>query len=104
QYLASVAAPGAVGGVAQLKVANGTNVVHLSLRPAKLDKARSVSAAFVPGKALTLEAHDAAGVSYQLYLPPDALASPQTISVTPPRTAPVSSSNRPAYSCATPRT
>jgi hypothetical protein len=83
RYAVTVTAPGAVGSFRFVKVAGRPVRVRLTLRRPLLDVARHASATFTPGSALTLTVHDARGITYQVVLPPNALAKPTTITLTP---------------------
>ncbi len=83
RYVVTAVAPGAVGTFAPLAVGSRPLGAKLSLRVPQLDRSRQVAAAFMPGKPLTVEATDASGVRYRLFLPGDALAGETTITLTP---------------------
>lgn len=83
RYAVTVVAPGAVGSFRFVKLAGRSVHTRLALRRPLLDPARRASGTFTPGSTLTLTARDARGIAYQVVLPPNALAKPTAITLTP---------------------
>jgi hypothetical protein len=83
RYLATALAPKAIGSIRFVTVGKRSASVRLSITVPQRDTSRRASAVFTPGAPLTLEARDAAGVSYSLWMPPNALTMSATITLTP---------------------
>jgi hypothetical protein len=83
RYVVAAASPDAVGSFTRLEVGARPLSVAVSLRAPRLDGRRRVAANFKPGTPLVIEAADASGAHYQLFLPKDALAAETPVTLTP---------------------
>jgi hypothetical protein len=88
-YAATLTASGSIGGISFVRVPARAKAVtvRMRLKHSAADTSRAVSKTFTPGQPLVLQTTDALGISYELYLPPDALAATTTITLAPLSTA-----------------